>query len=193
MKPVEEGIKSWSFKEFVARQNYKCENCGGTITKGTHYIRHVLRMGAREGKDPLKNVHVHLDCHAPWYHPETDDRCRSLRQLPGRMPPKAEQDRKLMKIPMAVSFETALGRMTLELDPGLAARMLHAKNDGLLDGSLAELEQNLQLVGHALMQAAGNRRTGLKVSHALNGVQLASGYTPQTNHDLDLTQILNEE
>ena len=190
MKSVEYGIMSWSYKEFTARKNYPCENCGGMIPKGTTYLRHVVRLGSRKGKDPLRNVHVHLDCTAPWYHPEMDDRCRSLRQLPGRVPPPEQQDALLMHVPLAVAIGSTgdpLGAFTWLLPPELAQRMLHSPNEANAIGSWAEIEQNLQLMLYALTKAAGNRRLGLKVSHALNELQLATGYVPQTNHDLELT------
>jgi len=189
MKTVEYGIQSWSFKQFTARKNYQCENCGGIIPKGTSYLRHVVRQGSRKMKDPLRNVHVHLDCHAPWYHPEMDDRCRSLRQLPGRVPPPEQQNPLLMKTPLAIAVGERggpLGAFNWLLPAELAQRMLHSPNEVNAAGSWAEIEQNLQLVLYALTKAAGNRRVGLKVSHALNELQMATGYVPQLNHDLEL-------
>ena len=84
MKRLEYGIQPWSGKTMRARKNYRCDNCGGVIPKGTTYLRHVVRQGANKGKDPLRNVHIHLDCQAPWYHASDDDWCRNLRQLPGK-------------------------------------------------------------------------------------------------------------
>lgn len=196
MGTVEYGIQSWSYREFRARKNYPCENCGGIIPKGTTYLRHVVRLGSRVKKDPLRNVHVHLDCHAPWYHPPMDDRCRNLRQLPGRVPPREQQNLMLMRTPLAIEVggrDKSLGTLTWLLPKELSQRMLHAPNQDLATGSWAEIEQNLQLILFALIKAAGNRRIGLKVSHALNELQFASGYVPVTNHDLALELDLESD
>lgn len=156
-----------------ARRNYRCDNCGGVITKGTKYLRHVVRQGANKGKDPLRNVHIHLDCQAPWYHTSDDDRCRNLRQLPGRMPPDDAQDKRLGYTPLAIKVDGASGTLLWQLPAELATRMQHAPNDDLQLGATAELEQALQLVLTALHQAAGHKRRGLKVSHALHELQQA--------------------
>ncbi len=186
MKPVEYGIESWSYREFTARQNYPCENCGGIIPKGTTYLRHVVRQGVRKGKDPLRNVHVHLDCGAPWYHPPMDDRCRNLRQLPGRIPPPEAQISRLMGVRHSIAIDSPYGKMLLQLPAELSQRMLHAPDERLQAGVTAEIQQAIELLLYSLSAAAGNRRRGQKISHALNELQLATGYVPNTNHDLEL-------
>ncbi len=188
MATVEYGITSWSYKEFTARKNYPCENCGGIIPKGTTYLRHVVRQGPRKGKDPLRNVHIHVDCTAPWYHPPMDDRCRNLRQLPGRVPPAEKQIPRLMSTPVSVKIDGAHGTLLWQLPAELSQRMLHAPKEDLHIGALAELEQNLQLVLFALVQAAGNRKRGMKVSNALNELLLALDYVPTTNHTLEIPE-----
>lgn len=173
MKTVEYGIQPWSGKTMKARKNYPCDNCGGMIPKGTTYLRHVVRQGPNKGKDPLRNVHIHLDCQAPWHHAADDDRCRNLRQLPGRAPPPEERQERLARAPLAIKVDGEHGTLLWQLPPELAERMLHAPKEALQLGVTAELEQALELVLTALHSAAGNRRRGLKVSHALHELQLA--------------------
>ena len=171
MTQIEYGIQPWSYKTYRARQNYHCDNCGGVIPKGTTYLRHVVRQGPRKGKDPLQNKHEHLDCQAPWHHPEGDDRCRNLRQLPARIPPADKQNQRLMASPLVVRVDGEHGTLLWQLPADLSQRLLHAPNEQLLPGAMAELEQGLSLVLRAMHKAAGNRRVGMRLSHVLHELQ----------------------
>lgn len=173
MAHVEYSVESWSYRTFRARKNYKCDNCGGVIPKGTTYQRNVVRRGPNKDRDPLRNVHMHLDCQAPWYHLDGDDRCRNLRQLPGQTPPANVREARLAAAPLAVKVDGRHGTMLWQLPAELAERLLHAPDESLQSGALAELEQAMQLVLTALHSSAGNKRRGLRVSHALNELQLA--------------------
>lgn len=181
----EYGIQSWSYRQLQARKNHTCVNCGGVIPKGTTYLRHVVRQGSRHGKDPLRNLHVHFDCEAPWYHLAGDDRCRSLRQLPGRVTVADTDHIARTGVSFCVQVNSAAGQMSWALPPRLMQQIAMAPNEATAVGAVAELQQNLALVMQALAAAAGNRHRGRRVNLALHELQLAIGYTPKTNHDLD--------
>ena len=172
MTTVEYGIESWSHKTFRARYNYRCENCGGVIPRGTTYLRHVVRLGAQKYKDALRAVHYHVDCQAPWHHPESDDRFRNLRQIPGRVPPIEKQNERLMSAPLVVRVESENGTLLWQLPQDLSQRLLHAPNEQILPGAIAELEQALSLVIKRMHEAAGNQRKGMRLNHVVHEFQL---------------------
>ena len=166
------GIPSWSFKEFRARKNYACRNCGGMIVTGTTYLRHVERLGSRKGKDPLRNVHVHLDCHAPWYQPgDLPHHLRQVGNLPGRVPPVDVHNPSVafLRPQVAVSGDD-VGTLLWKLPEGIAQRIAFCPSPLRQTGAVGEIEQVLTLVLTALTQAAGSKRQALKLSHLLNEI-----------------------
>lgn len=185
-------VRTWSWKEMTARYNWSCENCGGIIPSGTTYLCHVVRQGTRVGKDPLRRMRVHVDCQAPWYHATDDDRCRSLRQLPHRVPPPEVVGPGQLLVRLAISGRTPGGsEFSVCLSPELSQRILHAKRADMVDGALADISQNLTLALHALETAAGRRKQGLQTSHAFHELQIISGFHPAvTNHELDPEELV---
>jgi len=88
-------------------------------------------------------------------------------------PPEEVRQARLGYTPLSILVDGKHGTLLWQLPPELAERMQHAPDETLQLGATAELEQALQLVLTALHQAAGNRRRGLKVSHALHELQIA--------------------
>jgi len=111
------------------------------------------------------------------------------------MPPREARNEQVMDASVCISFTSPeLGRMTWELPKDAAIRLLHAKTSDLRVGARAELQQNMLLTAFALLQAMGNRKRGMKMSNAFNGIQLALDYMPELNYDLDLGKLeLNDD
>ena len=165
------GIPSWSGKEFKARRNYRCANCGGAIPSGTKYLRHVERLGANKGVDPLRNVHVHLDCMAPWYQPEAPHRLKHLGNLPGRLPPVDIHDPAQYYHKPSVAIATpALGIVQWQPPGDLAAKLAFCPKQHLSHGAMADIEATLTIVMTALVQASGHRRKAMKLNHLIEAM-----------------------
>ena len=164
-------IESWSYKTYRARRNYKCANCGGVIPSGTQYLRHVERLGANKGVDPLRNVHVHLDCMAPWYQTEQPHRLKSVGKLPGRTPPPAVYDGSQSFIKPSIALNsTELGTLIWQPPQALCEKLVFTKNPTIAKNAMAELEVALNIVMTALMQSAGSQRQAMKLNHLLNEI-----------------------
>jgi hypothetical protein len=165
------GILSWSGKTFRARKNYCCRNCGGIIPIGVVYHRDVERLGVRRGKDPLRNVHFHLDCDAPWYQPGDTHRLRSLGRLPYQTPPAEVYDREhgYLKPAIAVTSPT-LGNLQWQLPSSIAEKLAFVPEAGLAVSAVAEIEYALQIVLTALVDAHGHKRKSMKLNHLLNEI-----------------------
>ncbi len=170
-----EGIPSWSFKELRARYTYGCANCGGSIIAGTKYLRHVVRLGSRRGKDPLRNVHVHLDCHAPWYQPgDLPRRLRHVGNLPGQVPPEDVRQPSIPFIRPHVSINgEVIGTLQWKLPRDLEIKIAFCTSSAVQLGSIAEIEQALSILLTALVGAVGHKRKSLKLSHLIN--EMAAG------------------
>lgn len=165
-------IPSWGFKVFRARYTYCCDNCGGSIVSGTKYYRHVVRLGSRRGKDPLRNLHTHLDCHAHWYQPgDLPRRLRYVGSLPGKVPPVDVYDRSkpFVRPNIAVCSERT-GTLQWKLPPGLEEKIAFCYSPAIQINAIAEIEQALTIVLTALVGAVGNKRKSLKLSHLLNEI-----------------------
>lgn len=179
MKEVAYGITAWSYKIFRARKNYCCANCDGIIPSGVKYMRHVERLGPQKGKDPLRNVHVHLDCTAPWYQPETSPRLRHVGKLPGKMPPSAVYNRISGFLTPAVCVrEDAIGTLQWQLPQSLAQKLAFAPKPGLAISAVAEIETALAIVATALLQAVGHQRKSMKLSNLINEIAGELQYVP---------------
>jgi len=168
---VSYGIPSWSFKTYTARYNYHCKNCGGLIPSGTKYLRHVERLGANKGVDPLRNVHMHLDCHAPWYQPEAPHRLKNVGRLPHRMPPVAVHDvgRYHHKPSVAVTTST-IGTLQWQPPAELAAKLVAMPNQHIAESAMVEIESTITIVMTALMQATSNKRKAMKLNHLIEEI-----------------------
>lgn len=166
------GIPSWSFKEFRARYTYCCQNCGGSIIAGTKYLRHVERLGSRRGKDPLRNIHVHLDCQAPWYQPgDLPHRLRQIGSLPGTTPPPEVYNRSQPFIRPSVAISNSdIGIVQWKLPAALEEKIAFCPSVSIQIGAVAEIEHSLTIVLTALVKAAGNKRESLKLSHLINEI-----------------------
>ncbi len=165
------GIPSWSDKEFKARRNYRCANCEGIIPSGTKYQRHVERLGANKGVDPLRNVHVHLDCTAPWYQPESPHRLKSVGNLPGRMPPAEVYDgTSYFHKPSIALTKTEVGTLQWQPEVTLAARIAFCPKQYIAQNAMAEIEVTLNIVMTAITQAAGNKRKAMKLNHLIEAM-----------------------
>jgi hypothetical protein len=181
MKQVTYDIPSWSFKTYRARYNYSCANCGGIIVAGTQYLRHVERLGANKGVDPLRNVHVHLDCMAPWYQPESPHRLRSVGKLPGRTPRSEVYDgQKSFLKPSITIVSDELGTLLWQPPQALCEKLVFTKRPGIATSAMAEIESSLTIVLTALMQASGNQRKAMRLNHLISEMaDLLSPTTPQ--------------
>ena len=165
------GILSWSYKTYRARYNYRCANCEGIIPSGTKYLRHVERLGANKGVDPLRNVHVHLDCTAPWYQPEAPHRLKHLGNLPGRLPPVAVHDPAQYYHKPSVAIATdAIGILLWQPPAELAAKLAFCPRQHLSHGAMADIEATLTIVMTALVQASGHRRKAMKLNHLIEEI-----------------------
>ena len=158
------GIPSWS-RIYRARSTYCCDNCGGTIPQGTKYQRHVVRLGSQKGRDPLRNIHVHLDCEAPWYQPDNlTHRLRNLARLPLLAPQLVEGMTEVAMFPPLSVHSAALGTLTWQ--PGVAlAATLQATPVG--KAAIAEMEAILGIVLTAFTGSASNKRKAMKVNHLI--------------------------
>jgi hypothetical protein len=165
------GIPSWSEKTYTARYNYRCACCDGLIPAGTKYLRHVERLGANKGVDPLRNVHVHLDCQAPWYQPESPHRLKSVGKLPHRAPPPDVHDTaRYYHKPSIVLVSPTLGTLQWQPPIDLAAKLVAMPNQFISTGAVVEIESTLTIVMTALMQAAGSQRKAKKLSHLIEAI-----------------------
>jgi hypothetical protein len=165
MKTRTYGIPSWSNKVFRARKTYRCDNCGGTIPHGTKYLRHVVRLGPRKFRDPLKNLHMHLDCEAPWYQPDNQThRLRNIGKLQVTAPvPTAGREQIAEPHPLNVSSAT-LGHLTWEPGPMLATALATSSTG---PAARAEMETILGVILTALSVATGDRRKAMKVNNLM--------------------------
>ena len=180
MKTVTYDIPSWSFKTFQARKNYRCAHCDGVIPQGIKYLRHVERLGPRKMKDPLRNVHVHLDCTAPWYQPEQAPRLRHVGRLPGKIPPPEIYDGVTgFIIPAVAVHSPTVGTMQWLLPSVLAQKLAFAPNRGLSVSAIAEIEQSLLIVLTALVEVSGHQKKSMKLSHLINQMAAEINYTPK--------------
>lgn len=165
MKPVFYGIPEWSGKTFRARRTYVCNNCGGLIPSGVIYLRHVMRQGQTKGKDPLYNVHLHLDCQAPWYQPnDQTHRLRNLGLMREPTPHNESTPRSPRFAPAAFFQSKKIG--TLQWTPSLlfASRLLQSDR-GV--PALAEIEHALGMLLTALTEASGNKRKAMRLNNLL--------------------------
>lgn len=172
LHPRTETIESWSFKEYRARYNYRCKNCGGMIVAGTQYLRHVERLGPNKSKDPLRNVHVHLDCHAPWYQPaDLPHRLRQLSTLPGKLPPVSVHNPAVAFLhPQVAVTGDRIGTAIWKLPEAIAQKIAFCPSPIRKIGAVGEIEQALSIVLLALTQSAGNKRKSLILSHHINEI-----------------------
>lgn len=182
MKQVTYGIPDWSYKTFRARKNYCCRNCDGIIPSGVVYMRHVERLGPQKGKDPLRNVHIHLDCTAPWYQPEASPRLRHVGKLPGKVPPPSVYDGVSGFLTPAVYVrKDAIGTLQWQLPQNLAQKLAFAPKPGLAITAVAEIETALAIVASALLQAVGHQRKSMKLSHLINEIAAELQHTSATD------------
>lgn len=165
------GIPSWSFKTYTARYNYHCANCDGLIPARTKYLRHVERLGANKGVDPLRNVHVHLDCHAPWYQPESPHRLKNVGRVLHRLPPIALHNvgRYHHKPSIAVTSPT-VGTWQWQPPTDLCAKLVAMSNQYVAEGAMVEIESTLTIVMTALMQATSNKHKAMKLNHLIEEI-----------------------
>lgn len=171
MEQVTYGIPSWSYKTYKARYNYHCQNCGGIIPAGTQYLRHVERLGTNKGVDPLRNVHTHLDCHAPWYQPEAPHRLKNVGRLPRSLPPAAVFDvGRYHHKPSVALASSIIGILQWQPPTDLAAKLVAMPNQYIAEGAMVEIESTLQIVMTALVQASGNKRKAMKLNHLIEGI-----------------------
>jgi hypothetical protein len=138
---------------------------------GVVYLRHVERLGARKGIDPLRNVHVHLDCQAPWYQPEAPHRLKALGRLPGRTPPPAIYNGTAYFHKPSIAITTAgVGTLQWQPEARLAAKIMFAPNQQIALGAMAEIEVTLHIVMTAITQATGNKRKAMKLNHLIEAI-----------------------
>jgi len=142
------------------------------IVAGTKYQRHVERLGSHKGKDPLRNIHMHLDCQAPWYQPgDLPHRLRQVGSLPGNLPPADIHDtsRPFMRPAVSVSNE-AIGTLMWKLPPGAEAKIAFCPSTNTQMGAIGEIEQALSIVLTALIGSIGNKRQSQKLSNLINEI-----------------------
>jgi hypothetical protein len=164
-------IPSWSYKTYKARRNYRCANCEGIIPSGTKYLRNVIRLGANKGVDPLRNVHFHLDCTAPWYQPEALHRLKSVGNLPGRNPPAEVYDGTSYYHKSSIAiFQTGVGILQWQPEATLVAKIAFCPKQYIAQNAMAEIEATLQIVLTAITQATGNKRKAMKLGHQIEAI-----------------------
>lgn len=183
MKKITYGIPEWSHVQYKAKYNYRCEFCEGVIPAGTQYLRHVVRLGPRKGKDPLRNVHVHLNCEAPWWQPGPPPHClKYVGKLPGRTPSAAVQGGARYYHKPSIAITTpAVGTFQWQPSKELLAKLMFMKNQHLGASAMAEIEQALLAVMTALTQAVGHQRKAMKLNHVLHDIKALIDYTPAPN------------
>ncbi len=158
------GIPSWSNRIYRARKTYCCDNCGGTIPSGVKYCRHVIRLGLQKFRDPLRNIHVHLDCSAPWYQPDNlTHRLRNLGRLPLSSVPLVDATL-TQTTPLLSVSSTALGTLLWQPPPDVATKLLGST---LGNAAEAEMEIVLGIILTALTISVGNRRRAMKVNNLI--------------------------
>ncbi len=165
MKTVTYGIPSWSHKVFKARRTYVCRNCGGLIPSGTIYCRHVVRHGPRKGRDPLENIHVHIDCTAPWFQPDNiTHRLQNIARLPLKLPEADAVATMTSFAPALFLQQPHLGTLQWQLPEGFAAK-LQAHRSG--PAALAEMQTLLGIALTAITKSAGNKRQAMRVNNLI--------------------------
>lgn len=171
------GITAWSNKEFTARKNYYCYNCGELIARGTRYLRHVIRHGERAGKDPLENVGSHLTCEAPWFQVSTKNRLSNLGRLKKLRPVDSAQIAPSLQ--PVVSMHRPLTGSLCWVPPNKLTHMLTTEpQTATAVAALGELTNALNIVIMAAVEASGNRRKSLALSHLIT--QIAETITHET-------------
>lgn len=179
MKTVTYGIPSWSFKTFRARKNYRCAQCDGVIPSGTKYLRHVVRLGPKKGSDPLQNVHVHLDCGAPWYQPDMPKRLYHVGKLPGRTPPPSVYNGEHGFLKPGVALNTkAIGVLQWTLPHTMAQKIAFTPNKELALSAISEIEHSLMIVATALITVCGHQKKSMQLSHLINEISRYCDHVP---------------
>lgn len=181
MEKTPVGIPSWSNKTFRARKNYACANCSGIIPIGVQYLRHVERLGARKGNDPLRNIHSHLDCTAPWYQPESGPRLRHVGLLPHAVPPPAVIGTGAFIVPSVSVQSDTIGIVQWRLPPELAQKIAFTTTPGLAVSAITELELALGVLLSALVETVGNQRRSMMLSHLINQIATSLDYIPNSS------------
>lgn len=185
MKDVTYGIPSWSYVEYKAKYNYRCEFCEGVIPAGTQYLRHVVRLGPRKGKDPLRNVHVHLNCEAPWWQPGPPPHClKYVGKLPGRKQPASVYNgtRSYHKPSVCIS-KHHIGTLQWQPPKDLTEKLVFMSKQHIAHTAMAEIEQTLLVVITALTQAVGHQRKAMELNHAINDIKALIDHAPSRNAD----------
>ena len=141
MKEATYGIPEWSYVEYKAKYNYSCAHCAGAIPAGTQYLRHVVRLGPRKGKDPLRNIHVHINCEAPWWQPGPPPHClKYVGKLPGRTPPAATTAGNRYYLKPSVTLSTTdIGTLQWQPPKELVEKLVFMKNQHLGVSAVAEI------------------------------------------------------
>ncbi len=156
------GIPEWSHKEMTARKNYRCANCGDIIPRGTRYERSVERRGPRKGKDPLRNVHVHLDCQAKWWVPEGSFRLSNTARV------RRATATETLAAPGAVSIHGRVGALVYQLPEELTTRLRAQLDNGLELAVMGELQQSIELMLTVYLQAVGRRKRARQLANILD-------------------------
>ncbi|MBY0537875.1 hypothetical protein K2P47_00565 [Patescibacteria group bacterium] len=130
-------------------------------------------------------MHVHLDCHAPWYQPEAPHRLKNLGRLPRRTPPTATLDagRYHHKPSIAITSPT-IGTLQWQPAADLAAKLVAMPNQRASEGAMVEIESTITIVMTALQQATGNKRKAMKLNHLIEQITHLLDPVPvaQTDH-----------
>lgn len=176
-------IAAWT-RDFKARNNYQCDECGGLIPRGTVYHRVVMRYG-EEGSRPgdrkagyLRSRRTHLDCDAKWWQPASTHRFKALGKLPTHLPlPGVMRGDPHGILITLTDPRPERGQLMLNLPDEVGWRLILA-TIGQRDAALTEIQTAFDLLLTAITAAAGNPRRALMLSRVLAELQLVAAPEP---------------
>jgi len=173
MNQVAYRIPSWSNKTFRARKTYHCEDCAGVIPIGVKYMRHVERLGPRKWIDPLRNVHVHLDCESPWYQPEETHRLRKLGSMRKKPKPVYGPVEPGYHVEPSLALNShTIGSLVWQPPSHFTARLVPNPKQPESFGVMVEMESALTIVMTAFMQASSSKSKALKLNSLIQEIAL---------------------
>lgn len=162
-----EYFSDYRHRVLTARFNWRCDECGGIIYRGTEYLNidHIPE-GARW------QCRKHLNCLLPWYVPAGVHRCLGMGKLAGKVPEGHEPDPRLKDLPITIrSTEGPAGTVNLNLSDDLRDRFLNAQKPQDRLQAQHEIELMLTLFSQMIAFGCGHRRRAKELSNRLEELQ----------------------